>query len=467
MRFPNFFRSVVLLTVFTSWLGSAYAGPGAKMYDEFEENGQIYPDSAWQEYVGELGEKLLDVSSHRGKKYHFYVLDNSQINAFATPDAYIFVNRGLIAFLSSEEQLAAVIGHEIGHVLARHSRKRRLGELFGKSSGLVAAVLTGRGELYDLSNAATATVVSGYGRDMELEADRLGGELLARAGYNPLAIIDVVQVLKDQELFSKQVANRPSNYHGLFASHPKNDRRLYDAVAYAQSLLPEEVGPPTRDFWQLIDGLTFGDEAVSGVIKDNIYYHGGLRVVVAFPENWQIKNSQNSVSAKSSKGESHGSITMARHEPVKRKSPKKYVTDVLKRDDVKDGESLEINGFDAYVAELEVQDDSKTSLALIGIIYRGKHVLYFKGEVGPEGDSEFFRENFHKTLADLRSFTADDAKVANSRRVEVLVAKPGDTYAELADRSSLRTYPEETLRLLNGGYPNGEPRAGDFVKVIK
>ena len=446
---------------------TAHAGPGAKMYDEFEENGQLYPDAVWQEYVQELGQKLLAVSSHAGKTYQFFVLDNSQINAFATPDAYIFVNRGLIAFLGSEEELAAVVGHEIGHVLARHSRKRRLGEIFGKSSGLVAAVLTGRGELYDLSNAATATVVSGYGRDMELEADRIGGELLARAGYNPLAIIDVVQVLKDQELFSKQVANRPSNYHGLFASHPKNDRRLYDAVAYAQNLLPEEVSEPMRDFWQLIDGLTFGDEAVAGIAKGNIYYHGGLRVVVEFPENWQITNSQNSVSAQSSAGKSFGSITMARHEPVKRKSPEKYVTDVLQRDDVKAGESLEINGFEAYVGELEVLDTSKTSIALIGVIYRGKHVLYFKGEAGPKGDAEAFREDFKKTLAGLRNFTANDTKIANSRRIDVLVAEPGLTYAELANQSSLTRYPEETLRLLNGGYPNGEPRAGDFVKVIK
>ena len=216
----------------------AWAGAGEKLYNEFVEKGQIYGDDGWQGYVQRLGELLLAQSADAGKPYRFFVLDNSAVNAFATPDAYIFINRGLIAFLDSEAQLAAVIGHEIGHVLARHARRQRSADLFGKSVGLIAALFTGRGELYEVSDAATRTIVSGYGREMELEADRLGGELLAKAGYNPLAIIDTVQVLKDQELFAKQVERRPATYHGLFASHPKNDKRLHDAVAYALPLLP-------------------------------------------------------------------------------------------------------------------------------------------------------------------------------------------------------------------------------------
>lgn len=443
------------------------AGPGEKMYNEFVENGQIYADEALQEYVQALGERVLAHSPHANQEYHFTVLDSSQVNAFALPDAYIFLNRGLIAFLNSEEELAAVIGHEIGHVVGRHARKRRTADLFGKSTGMIAAILTGRGELYDLSNAATATLVSGYGREMELEADRLGGEYLARAGYNPLAIIDVVQVLKDQELFSKQVANKPSTYHGLFATHPKNDRRLHDAVAYAQELLPEEVVDPLGDFWGMMDGLTFGDQAAAGLVKDETYYHGGLRVVIEFPDQWLVTASQTQVMGRAPGGKDEASITVARHEPVKRKSPEEYVTEVLQRDDVATGAELEINGLEAYVGELEIEEDGDVKLSLIGVVYRGKNVFLFKGEAGEKGDPEAFRAAFSETLGKLRAMTAADVNMANSQRINVLVANPGDTYASLAPQSSIKRYAEETLRLMNGGHPNGEPRAGDYVKIVK
>ncbi len=447
--------------------GVAHAGAGAKMYNELVENEQIYADERWQRYVEDIGERLLVHSTDAGNDYTFAVLDNSQINAFATPDAFIFVNRGLIAFLKSEDELAAVIGHEIGHVVGKHSRRRRTADLFGKSIGLVAGFMTGRGELMNLSNAVTAQIVSGYGREMELEADRYGGEFLARAGYNPMAMIDVVQVLKDQELFSKQVRNRPSNYHGLFASHPKNDKRLHDAIAYANELLPDETIEPLEDFWDMVDGLAYGDEAAAGLVKEGKFYHGGLRVVIEFPENWGVANSSAQVRATAPGGDDVAVVTVARHEPVRRKSPQQYVTDVLKRDDLKTGAEVEINGNEAYVGEIEVLEGSEQTAEYIGIIYRAKDVFLFKGECGKNGDPEQCKAWFTESLEGLRPMTAADVQVANSRRIKVIVADPGHTYAKLAPSSSLREYPEETLRLLNAGHPNAEPRAGDYIKVVR
>ena len=447
--------------------GVALAGPGAKMYNELVENEQVYADERWQRYVEDIGERLLAHSSHAGKDYTFVILDNSQINAFATPDAFIFVNRGLIAFLKSEDELAAVIGHEIGHVVGKHSRRRRTADLFGKSVGLVAGFMTGRGELMNLSNAVTAQIVSGYGRDMELEADRYGGEFLARAGYNPMAMIDVVQVLKDQELFSKQVRNRPSNYHGLFASHPKNDKRLHDAIAYANELLPDETAEPIEDFWDMVDGLAYGDEAAAGLVKDGKFYHGGLRVVIEFPENWGVANSSAQVRGTAPGGDEVAVITVARHEPVRRKSPQEYVTDVLMRDDVKTGAEVEINGNQTFVGEIEVIEGAEHTAEYIAVVYRAKDVFLFKGECGKKGDPEQCKAWFTEAVEGLRPMTADDVQVANSRRIKVIIADPGQTYASLAPSSSLREYPEETLRLLNAGHPNAEPRAGDFIKVVR
>ena len=466
MRTRTFTMRTALAILTLAAAAAQAAGPGEKLYNEFVETGQIYGDEAWQSYVRNLGERLLAQSKDAGRQYHFHVLDNSVVNAFATGDRYIFINRGLIAFLRSEDELAAVIGHEIGHVVARHTRRQRTANVLGKGVGIVAAILTGAGNLYQVSDAATKAYVSGYGREMELEADRLGGEFLARAGYNPLAMIDVVQVLKDQELFARRVERKPATYHGLFASHPKNDKRLHDAVAYSQNLLPATTTEPVADFWELVDGLMYGDEAVMGRVIGTRYYHGGLRVVVEFPEQWSIGSPKAAISATAPGGREAAYIEIGRHAWQKRQSPEKFLTQRLRRDDIVSGESVEINGMEGYVGETSTEG-SDAKLKMIGVLYRGKDVFLFTGGAGPKGDPEAFRADFLATMHALRNMTPEDAQLANERRIKVIVAEPDVTYADLARQTPIQRFPEETLRLMNAGHPHGEPRAGNYIKIVE
>ena len=455
---------VIVSVLLAASLG--HAGPGEKMLKELTENNQLYPDERLQQYVRTIGERLLAHTPDAGKEYHFTVLDSDQVNAFATGDAYIFVSRGLLAFLQSEDELAAVVGHEIGHVVARHMRKRKITELTGKSIGLIGAIATGRGELLrDVADPFTTILVSGYGREMELEADRLGGEYMARAGYDPQAIIASVWVLKDQQTFAKQVTKAPTSYHGLFRSHPRNDKRLHEAVNHAYSVSAGELADPVGDFWEQINGLTFGDEVAGGMVKDETFLHGGLRIVLPFPEGWRVATPGTQVVGEAPGGKAEASITFTKQEPVRRKSPEEYVTDVLRRDDVT-GEETEIDGDEAFLGEIDV-GESDTQVGLIAVLYRNRDVYVFRGECGPKGDPERFREQFMATVEGLRQMTPEDLKLANNRRIEVIVAEPDQSYADLAAQTSIKQFPVETLRLLNADYPNGEPTAGDYIKVIR
>ncbi|MCE2461359.1 MAG: M48 family metalloprotease, partial [Pseudomonadales bacterium] len=139
----------------------AFASPGSKMVKELEETEGFYDDERWQRYVTEIGERLLVHTPERGKKYHFYVLDGAALNAMAMPESHIFISRGLIAYVRSEDELASVIGHEIAHITAKHVRKKRLTDLLGKSIGFLSYVATGRGELSQLSNQLSTVATSG------------------------------------------------------------------------------------------------------------------------------------------------------------------------------------------------------------------------------------------------------------------------------------------------------------------
>jgi predicted Zn-dependent protease len=470
---PSILSLLLLAAVFCALLGTTSvlaAGPGEKLYRELVEKEQLYPDEEWQAYVQAVGDRLVAVSPDAGKKYHFYVLDNSAVNAMALPDGYIFINRGLIAYLRSEDELAGVLGHEIGHVVGSHARRSNQLGAFGNVLGFIGAVMTGSYAVADLANTATTTIRSGYGREFELEADSYGGEFLAKAGYNPLAMIDVLHVLKDHQLFSNSVRKEPNVYHGLFSSHPRNDKRLHDAVMKSQGLVPDSATllEPERDFWEMMNGMVFGDEAATGLIKDGAYYHGALRVVFQFPEGWDVTNTAAEVLARPPQGPTHSSIAVQRlNPPATEQTPEQFVTETLKRDDVKSGESREINGYRAYVAEIEVADTAATQARKIAVIYKDSSVYLFKGEVGALGSVDEFDAQWQRTLESFRAMTAADLRQASNQRIKVVTAKPDETFAELAKRVPLKQFPEETLRLINGLHPVGEPRAGDYIKIIE
>ena len=461
-------KTVLLGLVLSCLAALAMAGgPGQKTYQAFLENGGLYDDPEWQAYVDEIGQRLVAVSADAGDEYHFYVVDQTSVNAFALPDGYIFVHRGLIAYMRSEDELAGVIGHEIGHVVGRHAKRANVLGAMGSIAGIIGSVLTGTGAIADLSNTATATLTSGYRRDLELEADEFGGEYLALAGYNPLAMIDVIHVLKDHSLFAKNVLRQPQVYHGLFASHPKNDKRLHEAVEKSLSLFPEELQDPERDFWSMMDGLRYGDEATTGQIKDTTYYHGGLRVVIGYPQGWDVRNTASEVIGQAPLGLDVRITVQRQNPPADEQTPAEFVSETLKRDDVENGQDVAVNGYAGFHGDIKVAGG--TALAKkIGVVFKDGGVYLFNGTLGPNGgDSAAFEAAWLEVLQSFRAMTAEDLKVANNQRIAVVIAKPTDTYASLAQKSSIKGYAEETLRVINGQHPIGEPRAGDYIKIVQ
>ena len=442
-------------------------GTGAELYNEFMDSDALYADPEWQEYIERLGQKLLSHSADAGRQYHFFVLDNPEVNAFATPDSYIFINRGLLAFMGSEDQLAAVVGHEIAHVVARHPDKRRTSGLLSSGIGLLALALTGRVETLQAADAVTRTMIMGYGRDRELEADEIGAQIIARAGYNPLATIEAVHVLKDQELFSKDVANQPSSYHGLFASHPRNDKRLREVVSYALDMLPETSEEPSDDFWELMDGLSYGSESSIGVNTDNVFYDKTIRIAIQFPKGWNVNFNTQSVLGRAPNGRSEAWINVVRTIPEEYESPSEYLKNTLRVSGITGESTIEVEDCcQLHVAELSVEGTNKKR-SLVALRVKGAEVYVVRGEAGPRGNYDALLEDLKSTAAGIRNLQVSDMQKAITKRIQVIVAKPGDTYEKLAEDSSLRTYPVETLRLINGHHPHGEPRAGDYIKVVK
>lgn len=230
---------------------------GKQAHQDVLKKQRPYNNARLQSYVNSIGQQLASKSHRNNIGYTFTVLDDPSVNAFALPGGYVYVTTGLMAYLNSEGELAGVLGHEIGHVTARHGVQQASAGM--ATSVLVDLISKKAGGNSKTFNQLGSAILSGYGRKHELQADRLGAEYLAGVGYSPNNMIDVIGVLKAQEVYaSRQKGRRGGSYHGVFSSHPSNDQRLQEVVGAAKSIKSAGTRPANRKaYLEQINGLTF------------------------------------------------------------------------------------------------------------------------------------------------------------------------------------------------------------------
>ena len=440
--------------------------PGAEIYNEFLEKGLIYPDENWQKYVFEVGNRLLSATANFDSAYVFVVVDQSIVNAWATPDGYIFLTRGLLAHLNSEDEMASVLGHEIGHVVGEHSKKTLSRDRLSKLMGLVGMFATGSSATSSMINTVSTAQLADYRREHELEADEYGLRFLSLAGYDPQASLESIQKVRDHDNFEKLTKNKPTVYHGILGSHPAHAKRLNELLRQSDQRQEVRLRPPERDFLSMVSGLRFGDEVSTGMIQEGKYYHGTLRLVVEFPRTWVLRATASEIIGSSSDSQNLSEIVLKRMAPsAEAATPEQYLRETLKRDDLVEGREIQVDYFPGYLAMVEA---SKLNYReQIAILYKDRGVYLFSGKCKSAVDLEACDKNFHTTVQSFRAMTAEDLRLINKQRIKVVVARPGDTYAKLAAFSLAGVDGEETLRVLNGHHPRGEPRAGDKIKIVE
>lgn len=428
-----------------------------------------YKDEAVQRYVQSVGDQLASVSHRKDLIYRFTVLDSPVINAFALPGGYIYITRGLMAYLNSEAELAAVLGHEIGHVTARHGVRQQSAAQaanFGYTIGAILFPELRGGPSQEVFNILGGALLSGYGREHELQSDGLGAEYLARSGYDPSAMIDVIRVLKTQETFAaaeaKKQGREAKGYHGLFASHPDNDTRLQEVVASADKYKSATKGKTERAaYLARINGMTFGDSEEQGIRSEHHFYHREMGFAVDFPIGWQINNNPNSLQAISSEGKAM--IEMGVADINRKLSPREFIEKRLKFSKIKTGQALRSHSLDGYTGIVEIQNKP----ARVAVVYlRDRAFIFFSGVKENENFAKFDLD-FLATAKSFHALTDAEFELAKALKLEVVTVSKHDSYTTWAAQSRISNSPKSQLRLLNGHYPAAELITGSQAKRVK
>jgi len=447
---------------------------GAKAHQQVLQEYGVVSDSGLQNYVNALGQRLAKLSHRDQLQWHFTVLDSPEINAFALPGGYVYVTRGIMAYMQTEAELAGVIGHEIGHVTARHGAQRATRQQDAGLGVLAASVLgvllesqgvSGAGRLAsDVSQTAAAGYIASYGREQELQADGLGAEYLARNAFDPRNMIKVIGTLKEQERFAAdqaRAAGKPApGANSWLASHPSNDQRLAQISQLAAQYQGNYVDEGRARYLQATRGMTFGDSADQGLVRGQNFYHSSLGITLSAPVGWRIQNDPQQLALVNASGDAALMVQMA--PPKAGTTHDEIIRNLLKPSQGK-SERLSINGLQAT----RFTGSGSNQQALQATLVTGpkSNVFVFTPAGKNAAALQQAKEGLAQALNSFRSMSAQDQSNAHPWQLKT-TSFPVGGFAALAKNSPL-PQPEAQLRLINGYYSGGAPAVGQQVKVVE
>ncbi|HEY6125543.1 MAG TPA: M48 family metalloprotease [Steroidobacteraceae bacterium] len=432
-------------------------------------------DQATQEYVSQVGQRLALASDLPNEEFKFFVIDDEGINAFTTGCCNVYVNRGLLVNLNSEAELAGVLGHEIGHITARHPARRQTRGMASQLGAMAAAILTGSNAIGQLANIGAAAWMSGYGRENEMEADRLGMKYMVKAGYNPESIGNVFDMFQAGEKFERQRAaeegREPRLYHGVFSSHPSPDQRAVQAAKGAANIKdapPEGWLERHDEYLKTINGIAYGTSKAQGVVRDNRFYHADMGITVAFPRGWTIENQRDRLIAFTPKKDAVIQV-MIDAKPDKQ-APREFLLTKLKGASTFKGEPITTADGEGYmvVARSGSPIDNGTGPVRWAVVYRGQSAFIFAGASRSALDGVPEVDGLIKsTTLTLRGLKPSEFPLAEPYRIKVVKATDATKLSDYAADMPEDKFKKETLELINAMYPNKRPKSGQLFKIVE
>lgn len=367
---------------------------GAQADKEIVAQFGLYENEALTNYVDKLGQELLEVShlrregarkQFRDTEFTFRVLNSPVVNAFALPGGYVYVTRGLLAHLNNEAQLAVVLGHEIGHVAARHASQRAAEQQFGQLAIIGGAILgesfgLDGGSILELSSQTAQLLFLKYGRDDERESDQLGVEYSAMTRYVAAEGASFFTSLK--RLSEQQGGGIPT----LLSTHPdpgereKNIPRLaseWEEKGYEQTITNEEA------YLQQINGLMIGENPREGFVSIGVFYHPDLAFQFAVPEGFAVQNQPSAVILYNQQQNAIIQFGI----DTENNSPQASVQSFTSQQGVQTAtqNQISVNGMPGYLEEASVQMEDGTQLQiLIGAVSYNNYIYNFLSYTLPD-----------------------------------------------------------------------------------
>jgi predicted Zn-dependent protease len=419
----------------------------------------LYPDTALQRYVQELGSKLAKTSERPGLPWTFRVVDDPAVNAFALPGGFIYVTRGLMTYVENEAELSGVIGHEIGHVTAQHSvhsmSNQELTQLGITAGMMIKPELQRYGQIL---NAGLGLLYLKFSRDDESQADRLGFRYMVRAGDDPRQMIRVFDML-----------NRVSEAGGggrlpeWLATHPNPVNRSQAFQKEIDTLKSDlnRLSVNKDSYLRRVDGMVFGQNPREGFFRENHFYQPDLEFEFVFPSGWQTVNQKAAVAAISSNQDAVVQITLAQGTSCEQAANQFFGQQGMQSERRETGN---LNGLRAVSAKFRVQTDQGVLQGMVAFVECKGRIYQVLGYTTEQLWTNY-QDIVVNSIGSFRRLTDSKILQMQPMHLKIMTVGKASTLGELAKQQGSPVQ-LETLAIINQTEANAGFKVGDRVKMV-
>jgi predicted Zn-dependent protease len=423
--------------------------------------GGEYRAPAAEAHLNQVLAQLAKADDTPGKAYKVTILNTPTVNAFALPSGNLYVTRGLLALANDTAEVAAVMAHEIAHVIARHASQReeaaKTADLRRRVAGVVQSPARGE-EVQAIEKLSLAS----FSRRQELEADQIGVKMIARAGYDPYGAARFLEALgKSTAMRAALLGQKSGDEADIMATHPSTPERVNRAIAAAREISAPGIGNAAREaYLDAINGIDFGDDPAEGIVRGRRFIHGRLGFSFLAPDGFTLENTAQAVLGVANKGNEALRLDSVRV-PAETSLETYMATgwiEGLDRDSIRE---INVNGLPGAIATAS-SADWKFRIAAVrlgGEVYR---LIFASRSLNAETDRRFMT-----SINSFRRIPAQEASALRPLRLVVMTARPGDTTQSVGARMAIPEQGQDVFMLINGLRRAGPLEPGARYKFVQ
>ena len=422
----------------------------------------VYNDWDLDAYVENLGDRMARISHRPNLNYEFKIMDSPAINAFAVPGGYVYFTRGILAYLDNEAQLAGVMGHEIGHITARHSAQQySKAQLAQAGLGLGAMVSEPFADIAQLAGQGLGLLFLKFSRDNERQADQLGVEYSSKVGYDAREMAQFFETLDRMQDHSK------GGLPFFLTTHPNPENRV-GAVNLAAQKWQDSLGltdPKINRvaYLQMIDGIVFGNDPRQGYVENNVFYHPGMQFMFPVPVGWKLNNLPSEVQM-ASNDQRAAMVFMPGSEATPQAEAKKFIAD--NQAAVSASQDVLVNGFNGHALISRVASQSGTVQILSYFIKKDSHLFVFHGFTSDQA-FDTYQGTFEQTMTGFKELRDSSKLRVQPDRIRLKKTSRRTSLREALSQMGTARSDLEKMAQLNGRELTDQIPANTYLKVVE
>jgi predicted Zn-dependent protease len=428
-----------------------------------------YEDKILQDFITQKGNEMAAISHRPDLKYEFKIVDSEVLNAFALPGGYVYFTRGIMAHFNNEAEFAGVLGHEIGHITARHSVSQQSKAILGQVGLIGSMILVPQvAEFAEPLSEGLGLLFLKFGRDAERQSDELGVEYSSKIGYDAKEMAGFFKTLERQSSGSES-AELPD----FLSTHPNpGDRniavsKLSDEWKKKLNLIDPKVS--RESYLKKIEGLIYGEDPKQGFLENDVFYHPVLKFQLNTPKGWNYQNKPQELEFAPKDGKAIIIMTL-----IPGKSLEEAVSNVVEKNNLQVLESnqITVNGLNALsiLADVKVeqqkqQQQAPTVRTLSYLIQYNDNIYHILG-ASSVTDFNSYSENFLQTMKNFKELK--DASKLNKQpeRIRIKPVKQSGTLKQALNSYNMPEKKQEEISLLNGMLLTDKVLAGSLIKIL-